>query len=146
MCSTVVSSEVTRSRIGYGLLFVMLSLLCSAPEASAQLRIRKNYRDLTAAQRQKFRDALVAIKAITTDTGYLGVCTALSANAGRVCDEDADCDPIPVAGRCSKICEGTMPPTTCNGAADCAVGVTCKYLCEWTNKYDKYVCWHAECG
>lgn len=83
-------------------------------------RIRKNYCDLSPCERRKFRDALVAMKRDTDDTGSIRECTAPEGSVGRICTNGADCG------------EGGV----CNPAPSC----------EWTNKYDKYVCWHDRCG
>ena len=62
----------------------------SASDANGQLRVRKNYRDLSPQERQDFVDAVKAVKA-KAEVGTQGTCA-------------------------------------------------------YTNTYDKYVCWHRECG
>ena len=104
-------------------LVATVCLFCCATEAMGQLRVRQNYRNLTPAERQKFRDALVAIKRDTSDTGTLRECSAPTASVGKLCTADVQCDTSPGNGTCD-------PSPTC----------------EWDNKYDKYVCWHDRCG
>ncbi len=58
-----------------GILVAAILALCCAPEASAQVRTRRNYRTLEPDERKKFRNAVVAMKAATYDTGALGVCS-----------------------------------------------------------------------
>lgn len=79
-------SNFTRTFVILCFVFAM----CSAPDAQAQLRVRKNYLLLNAAQRQDFVTAVKNVKA--------------HAEVGA---------------------EGP---------------------CNYTNTYDKYVCWHKECG
>ena len=112
-------------RMYTGSLVVLVSLSCWVPEVFGQVRIRENYRDMSPAKRQKFRNALVTMKNDTTDTGGLWQCSMPAASVGKICSSNADCD-TPLE----------------NGVCD----MTAAALCEWTNKYDKYVCWHDKCG
>jgi len=57
----------------------------------ATVRVRKNYQTLSAEERERFRNALKAMKDDTSDTGMFRAC-------------------------------------------------------KWKNRYDKFVCWHGECG
>lgn len=98
---------------------VTLLTVSFAPNASAQLRVRKNYINLTQQERQDFVDAVLAVKADTTDTGRQ--CLAPVASIGTLCTNNAACN---LPGEAPGVCGD----------------------CEWNNRYDKYVCWHAECG
>jgi len=79
------------------LVVVIVSLFCCAPEALGQVRIRENYRKLNAAQRQKFRDALVAMKN-TPDVGQIKEC---SSPLGKLCNNAGDCN---IGATCDVTC------------------------------------------
>ena len=107
---------------GRRLVIAGVVLLCCAPAATAELRVRRDYRELTPAQRLKVRDGIVAMKMDETDSGEVGQCTAPTTTAGLPCTKDVHCD-------------------SAAGANDGACG-----LCKWNNRYDKFVCWHDKCG
>jgi hypothetical protein len=118
-----VSRALVANCVGWRRLAVALALVaCSAPDAWAQLRVRRNYLALTVAEREKFRDAVKAMKGDATDSGSVGQCSAPASKLGDPCGVPADCDSMPGMG---------------DGACE---------TCEWHNKYDKYVCWHDKCG
>lgn len=120
-------SILTSKRISIGTLVGLVFLSSWAPEVFGQLRVRRNYSDLSPAEREKFRDALVEMKNDATDTGGLWVCSMPAANVGKICSTNPDCD-------------------TTTGSGDGVCDTTAAALCEWANKYDKYVCWHDQCG
>ena len=119
----MISLTATSSGVAWRRLVIAAAiLLCCAPAATAQLRVRRDYRELTPAQRLKVRDAIVAMKMDETDSGKVGQCSAPMMKAGEPCTEDVNCD-------------------SAMGANDGLCGI-----CEWNNRYDKFVCWHDKCG
>ncbi len=144
------------TRHGLVKVFSLVTLLTVSfvPNASAELRVRKNYRDLTAAEREKFRDALVAMKAFS-ETDGLWDCLAPNeaVDANRICSKNSDCNTCTAPSESvGKFCNNSAECDSSQGAADgvcepgsCPTDQTTA-ICSWKNKYDKYVCWHDKCG